>query len=59
MSRLKKAAAVNRRAADMERERGNDKVADRYEARADELESGRVADRTDDAIALVRAFRRR
>ncbi|TJZ55876.1 hypothetical protein FCH28_11365 [Streptomyces piniterrae] len=59
MDRLKRAAAVNRKAADAERERGNDKVADRYEARADELESGRVTDRTDDVIALVRAFRRR
>ena len=59
MDRLKKAAAANRKAADVERERGNDKGADRFASRADALESGRVADCTDSAIALVRAFRRR
>ena len=59
MSRLKKAAAANRTAAANERARGREDVADRYEARAEELESGRVEDRTDTTIALFRAAFRR
>lgn len=59
MNRLKKAASANRAAAQVQRDAGREKAADRLEARADALESGRVTDRTDDATALVRfAFRR-
>ena len=53
MDRLKKAAAA------VQRDHGRDAVADRWEARADELESGRVVDRTDDVIGIFRAAFRR
>ncbi|MFJ3235089.1 hypothetical protein [Streptomyces sp. NPDC086787] len=60
MDRLKKAAANNRAAANVQRAHGRENTAKRLENRADALESGKVTDRTDDAIALVRAaFRRR
>ncbi|MCX4765313.1 hypothetical protein OG562_30925 [Streptomyces sp. NBC_01275] len=58
MSRLKNAAASNRAAAQVQRDAGREQAADRLEARAGELESGKVVDRTDAASALVRfAFR--
>ncbi|MET8031405.1 hypothetical protein [Streptomyces sp. NPDC005345] len=59
MDRLKRAAAENRRAAAVLRERGRDAAADRYEARAGALESGRVTDRTDEVIGIFRAAFRR
>ncbi|MET8133722.1 hypothetical protein ABZV24_17465 [Streptomyces sp. NPDC005251] len=59
MDRMKKAAAEHRRIAAVQRERGRDAAADRHEARADALESGRVTDRTDDVIGLFRAVFRR
>ena len=55
MSRLKKAADANRIAAAKQRAAGHEDVAARYEARAEELDSGRVVDRTDDVISLFRA----
>ncbi|MCT9003474.1 hypothetical protein [Streptomyces rhizosphaerihabitans] len=59
MNRLKKATAANRAAAQVQREAGREEAAVRLEARAGELESGRLTDRTDDALAIVRfAFRR-
>jgi hypothetical protein len=57
--RIKKAAATNRAAAQTARDRGKDTAADKYTARAEALESGRVTDRTDEAIGLVRAAFRR
>lgn len=54
MSRLKKAAEALRKDAARNRSVGRDAQADRQEARADELESGRVTDRTDQASAIVR-----
>ncbi|MFG2826357.1 hypothetical protein ACGFWI_02570 [Streptomyces sp. NPDC048434] len=59
MNRLKKAAAENRNAAAVQREHGHDGAAEGYETRAEELESGRVVDRTDDVIGLFRAAFRR
>lgn len=59
MSRMKKAAADTREAALLHRIAGNDEKADRLEARADALDSGKVADRTDDVIGLFRAGLRR
>jgi hypothetical protein len=57
--RMKKAASSNREEALLHRIAGNDKAAHRLEARADALDSGKVADRTDDVIGLFRgAFRR-
>jgi hypothetical protein len=57
--RMKKAASSNREEALLHRIAGNDTTADRLEARADALDSGKVADRTDDVIGLFRgAFRR-
>ncbi|MEU9347614.1 hypothetical protein AB0D74_41100 [Streptomyces sp. NPDC048278] len=59
MDRLKKAAADHREAAAVVRSRGNEAKAKRMEDRADELESGRVTDATDQLSALTRwAFRR-
>jgi len=57
--RIKKAAAANRAAAQRARDRGKDAAADRYDSRAAQLESGKVADRTDDVIGLFRAAFRR
>ncbi|MER5468920.1 hypothetical protein [Streptomyces sp. NPDC002685] len=59
MDRLKKAVAEHRRVAAVQRERGRDAAADRHEARADALDSGRVTDRTDDVIGIFRAVFRR
>ncbi|WP_328664527.1 hypothetical protein [Streptomyces sp. NBC_00328] len=59
MDRLKKAAVQHRRIAAVQRDRGRDAEADRHEARADALESGRVTDRTDDVIGIFRAVFRR
>ena len=57
--RMKQAATDTREAALLHRIAGNDTTADRMDARADALDSGKVTDRTDDAIALVKtAFRR-
>jgi hypothetical protein len=53
--RMKKAAADNREEALLHRIAGNDTTADRMEARANDLESGKVTDRTDEAIGIVRA----
>jgi hypothetical protein len=57
--RIKKAAAANRAAAQTARGRGKDAAADRYDSRAAQLESGKVADRTDDMSALISAAFRR
>ncbi|WP_274914324.1 hypothetical protein [Streptomyces sp. WZ-12] len=59
MNRLKKAAADNREAAAVQRAHGREDTARRLEARADELESGRVTDRTDAVIGLIGWARRR
>jgi hypothetical protein len=58
-NRIKQAANANREAALLHRISGNDTTADRLEARANDLDSGKVTDRTDDAIALVQAAFRR
>lgn len=58
MSRLKKAAADTRDAALLHRIAGNTETADRMEARADALDSGKVTDRTDTVAALFTAIRR-
>ncbi|MFF7561107.1 hypothetical protein ACFZB4_14120 [Streptomyces pseudovenezuelae] len=59
MDRLKKAAAANREAAAVQRAHGREDVAQRWEARADELESGEVTDCTDAVSSLISwAFRR-
>ncbi|SHL74731.1 hypothetical protein [Streptomyces yunnanensis] len=59
MSRLKKAAEELRNDAARNRAVGRDEQAARQEARARELESGRVTDRTDDVLAIVRFGLRR
>jgi hypothetical protein len=51
--RMKKQAEQNRVAAKELRSRGRDDAADRLEARADELESGRVTDVTDSVVRLI------
>jgi hypothetical protein len=57
--RMKDQAANNRDAAKVLRNRGKDDAAERMEARADELESGRVTDVTDSVSSLISwAFRR-
>jgi hypothetical protein len=57
--RMKNQAAKNRDAATVLRNRGKDEAAERMEARADELESGRVTDVTDSVSSLISwAFRR-
>ncbi|KDN77870.1 hypothetical protein DF19_02495 [Streptomyces olindensis] len=57
--RMKNQAAKNREAAKVLRKRGKDEAAERMEARADELESGRVTDVTDSVSSLISwAFRR-
>ncbi|MEU0452156.1 hypothetical protein ABZ322_03780 [Streptomyces sp. NPDC006129] len=59
MDRLKAQAAKNREAAKVLRRRGKDTAAKEMEARADELESGRVTDCTDAVSGLISwAFRR-
>lgn len=57
--RMKQQAAANREEALLQRVAGNDARADRLEARADQLDSGKVTDRTDDVIAVVKAAFRR
>jgi RNA polymerase-interacting CarD/CdnL/TRCF family regulator len=54
MERLKRQAERNREAAKVLRSRGKDAAAARAEARADDLESGRVTDVTDTVIGLYR-----
>lgn len=54
MDRLKRQAAKNREAAKVLRSRGKDTAAKQMEARADELESGRVTDVTDSVVGLFR-----
>ncbi|EGX55132.1 hypothetical protein SZN_34472 [Streptomyces zinciresistens K42] len=53
MERLEKQAVDNRAAVRVVRERGNGARAEELEARADELESGRVTDVTDVVSGLV------
>jgi hypothetical protein len=54
MDRLKAQASKNRDAAKVLRSRGKDTAAEQMEARADELESGRVTDVTDSVVGLFR-----
>ncbi|GLW45146.1 hypothetical protein Stsp02_08080 [Streptomyces sp. NBRC 14336] len=54
MDRLKAQASKNREAAKLLRSRGKDTAAKQMEARADELESGRVTDVTDSVVGLFR-----
>ncbi|MFF7226606.1 hypothetical protein ACIP4T_18415 [Streptomyces massasporeus] len=54
MDRLKAQASKNRDAAKVLRSRGKDTAAKQMEARADELESGRVTDVTDSVVGLFR-----
>ncbi|MGW5616639.1 hypothetical protein [Streptomyces sp. NPDC003877] len=54
MDRLKAQASKNRDAAKVLRNRGKDTAARQMEARADELESGRVTDVTDSVVGLFR-----
>ncbi|MGA5202966.1 hypothetical protein [Streptomyces variegatus] len=54
MDRLKAQASKNREAAKVLRSRGKDTAAEQMEARADELESGRVTDVTDSVVGLFR-----
>ncbi|GAA2219835.1 hypothetical protein [Streptomyces indiaensis] len=59
MDRMKAQAAKNREAAKVLRRRGKNTAAKEMEARADELESGRVTDCTDAVSGLISwAFRR-
>ncbi|MFF8638814.1 hypothetical protein ACF052_31940 [Streptomyces pilosus] len=59
MDRLKARASKNREAAKVLRSRGKETAAQQMETRADELESGRVADRTEAVSGLISwAFRR-
>lgn len=51
--RMKKHAEKTREAAKTVRDRGNESKAKQMEARADELESGRVTDVTDSVVRLV------
>ncbi|MDH6610275.1 hypothetical protein M2164_005910 [Streptomyces sp. SAI-208] len=57
--RMKNQAAKNRVAAEGLRSRGKDAAAQRLEARADELESGRVTDVTDQVVGLFGMIRGR
>ncbi|MEV5007154.1 hypothetical protein [Streptomyces sp. NPDC055692] len=59
MDRLTRAADENRQAAVWARAHGREERAKQLEERADELESGRVQDCTDQVIALFRAVGRR
>ena len=54
MDRLKAQASKNRDVAKVLRNQGKDAAAKRMEDRADELESGRVADVTDSVVGLFR-----
>ncbi|MEU0388004.1 hypothetical protein [Streptomyces chartreusis] len=54
MDRMKRQAERNREAAKVLRSRGKDTAAKQMEARADELESGRVTDVTDSVVGLFR-----
>ncbi|MFE7902128.1 hypothetical protein ACFU3E_32470 [Streptomyces sp. NPDC057424] len=54
MDRLKRQAERNREAAKVLRSRGRDEAAARVDARAVDLESGRVTDVTDTVIGLYR-----
>jgi hypothetical protein len=54
MDRMKRQAERNRDAAKVLRSRGMDTAAKQMEARADELESGRVTDVTDSVVGLFR-----
>ncbi|GAA4560208.1 hypothetical protein [Streptomyces collinus] len=54
MDRLKAQASKNRDAAKVLRSRGKGTAAKQMEARADELESGRVTDVTDSVVGLFR-----
>lgn len=56
---MKKQAAENRAAAKVLRTRGDDTSAQHLEARADELDSGRVTDVTESVSALIRWSTRR
>ncbi|MFF4300489.1 hypothetical protein [Streptomyces sp. NPDC001601] len=57
--RMRRQADDNRQAAVWARDHGNEQRARQLEDRADELESGRVSDVTDQLSALTRwAFRR-
>lgn len=51
--RMKAHAENTRRAAETVRERGNEAKAKQMEARADELESGRVTDVTEPVSRLI------
>ncbi|MEH0445445.1 hypothetical protein QA811_17735 [Streptomyces sp. B21-102] len=51
--RMKNQAAKAREAAKTVRERGNEEKAQRMEAYADHLESGKVVDRTDEVSSLL------
>ncbi|WP_411142569.1 hypothetical protein [Streptomyces sp. x-80] len=59
MNRLTRAAEENRRAADVARAHGREERARQLEDRADELESGRVRDLTDDVSGLISSLFRR
>jgi hypothetical protein len=54
MSRMTRAAAANRTEADRQRGAGRKDSADRLEARADELDSGKVTDQTDTVSAVIK-----
>lgn len=54
MDRMKRAAQQLRDNATANRSVGREDEADRQEARATELESGHVTDRTDTVSALIR-----
>ncbi|MER6557215.1 hypothetical protein ABT300_05520 [Streptomyces sp. NPDC001027] len=51
--RMKKQAEKARQAADTVRSRGKETEAQRLEAYADRLDSGKVADRTDEVSSLL------
>lgn len=51
--RMKKQAEKARQAADTVRSRGNEEKAQRMEAYADRLDSGKVVDRTDEVSSLL------
>ncbi|MDQ0831930.1 hypothetical protein QF032_003774 [Streptomyces achromogenes] len=51
--RMKKQAEKAREAAKTVRDRGNEEKAQRMEAYADRLDSGKVVDRTDEVSSLL------
>lgn len=55
MSRMSDAADASREEALLHRIGGSDEIADALDARADELDSGTVTDRTDEVIGMFRA----